>query len=100
MPTEAEFQELIDKCTWTWTTLNGKYGYKVESKVNGNFIFLPAAGHRAYSFLSEVGSYGEYWSSLTRNSFFVYCLSFTDNFLGVSDYGVRSYGLSVRPVCP
>ena len=41
MPTNAEFQELIDKCTWTWTTVNGKEGYKVTSKQNGNIIFLP-----------------------------------------------------------
>ena len=29
MPT---LKELIDKCTWTWTTLNGVEGYEVKSK--------------------------------------------------------------------
>lgn len=39
------FQELIDKCTWTWTTLNGKKGYNVKGQ-NGNTIFFPAAGFK------------------------------------------------------
>ena len=46
LPTKAECQELIDNCTWTLTTYNGKKGYKVVSKKNNNSIFLPAAGGR------------------------------------------------------
>ena len=51
MPTNAEFEELLNtsNCTWTWTTLNGVSGYKVVSKKSGyagNWIFLPAAGCR------------------------------------------------------
>ena len=37
MPTDAEWTELCEQCTWTWTTQNGVNGYKVKSK-NGNFI--------------------------------------------------------------
>ena len=62
MPTTTELQELIDNCTWTWTSQNGVLGYKVTGK-NGNSIFLPAAGCRYRSSLNEAGSYGEYWSS-------------------------------------
>ena len=29
MPTEREMEELVNKCTWTWTTLSGVKGYKV-----------------------------------------------------------------------
>lgn len=43
MPTEDEIKELVDKCTWTWTTQDGKNGYKVIGP-NGNSIFLPAGG--------------------------------------------------------
>ena len=46
MPTDAEWQELIDNCIWTWITINKVEGYKVQSKKTGytdNWIFLPAA---------------------------------------------------------
>ena len=42
MPTKAELNELLNNCTWTWTTQNGHKGYKVTGP-NGNSIFLPAA---------------------------------------------------------
>ncbi len=41
MPTETECEELLDNCTWKWTTQNGVKGYKVIG-TNGNSIFLPA----------------------------------------------------------
>jgi hypothetical protein len=44
MPTEAEFQELFDKTTAEWTTVNGVLGYKLTSQSNGNSIFLPVTG--------------------------------------------------------
>ena len=62
LPTQAEFQELIDKCTWTWTSQGDHNGYKVTGK-NGNSIFLPAAGCRYGSSLSLAGEIGSYWSS-------------------------------------
>ena len=99
MPTNAEFQELIDNCTWTWTTMNGKNGYKVVSKSNGNSIFLPAAGWRYDTSLSSAGSYGSYWSSSLYESrsciargLFLYSDSHA-----AGDGGRRS-GQSVRPV--
>ena len=62
MPTSAEWEELIEKCTWTWTTLKGVNGYEVKA-VNGNSIFLPAAGIYIGEKLSDAGNYGDYWSS-------------------------------------
>ena len=44
MPTYAEAQELLSKCTWKETTLKGVYGFLVTSKINGNTIFLPYTG--------------------------------------------------------
>ncbi|MBO7112331.1 MAG: hypothetical protein J6V75_00065, partial [Bacteroidaceae bacterium] len=35
MPTISEFEDLINNCTWTWTTQNGVNGYKVTSKKSG-----------------------------------------------------------------
>ena len=66
MPTKTEQDELRDNCTWTWTTINGIEGYKVQSNKPGytdRWIFLPAAGCRSGTFLRSVGSYGLYWSS-------------------------------------
>ena len=68
MPTDAEWDELMntDNCSWTWTTINGVNGRKVQSKKSGytdNWIFLPAAGDRSGTSLYDAGSRGYYWSS-------------------------------------
>ena len=99
MPTDAEFQELIDKCTWTWTTVNGKNGYKVVSKSNGNSIFLPAAGFRSGTSLGSADSYGYYWSSSLdeSNSYYARGLDFSSDSRS-TNYNDRGYGGSVRPV--
>ena len=95
LPTKTECKELVDRCTWKWTTQNGVDGYKVTGP-NGNSIFLPAAGYRTSS-LSSVGSRGDYWSSTPPNSKYAYTLYFKSSGLGMNDYN-RSFGQSVRPV--
>ena len=99
MPTDAEWSELINNCTWTWTTQYGEYGKNVTSKINGNSIFLPAAGYRNGSSLSGAGSYGYYWSSSldTDNPRYAWGVDFSSS--TVYRY-YRYYGRSVRPVCP
>lgn len=98
MPTFDELQELITSCTCTWTTLNGVNGYKVTSKVNSSYIFLPAAGLRTES-SGSVGSYGSCWSSTPRDYYgdYAYDLFFDRNGHDVSYYN-RFLGQSVRPV--
>ena len=103
MPTDAEMTELREQCTWTWTTQNGVYGYKVTSKKSGytnKSIFLPAAGYRYGSSLSNAGSYGYYWSSsldtdYPSNAWYVY---FGSSYVR-RDGSNRYCGFSVRPVC-
>ena len=101
MPTRNEFKELIANCTWTWTTLNGVNGYKVTSRSNGNFIFLPAAGWRYDTNLYDAGNGGRYWSSSLYESYSyrAHDLSFKSGGSG-TDYHYRRDGQSVRPVCP
>ena len=41
MPTKGSFKELFENCTWELTSLGNIKGYKVTSKINGNYIFLP-----------------------------------------------------------
>lgn len=100
MPTDAEFQELIDKCTWTWTTMDGKEGYKVVSTVNGNSIFLPCAG-RCDNTSCRAGRNGSYWSSSlnTSNSTLARYLYF-DHVKYYTNDRMRCSGQSVRPVFP
>ncbi len=99
MPTEAEMQEFIDKCTWTWTTQNGVKGYKVTGP-NGNSIFLPAAGFRNWSSLDYAGSNGSYWSSTPYDNGYDYdaCYLYFDSGSQSMGYTNPSDGHSVRPV--
>ena len=99
MPTPAQFQELKDKCEWTWSTKNGKNGYEVKGP-NDNTIFLPAAGSRNGASLNGVGSDGYYWSSslLTNNPQGGHRLYFYWFDVLPDGWGYRCYGFSVRPV--
>ena len=98
MPTKAEFEELIDRCTWAWTTQGGKSGYRVTGP-SGKSIFLPAAGYRYGTSLFSAGSFGSYWSSTPYSSYagFAYYLSFYGSNHYVSGY-YRRYGHTMRPV--
>ena len=102
MPTYEEQDELLNNCTWTWTTQNGVNGYTVTGP-NGNRIFLPAAGYRIDSSLDSAGSYGDYWSSSldTDDSDGAWDLGFY--LVDVSRYShyvnVRHCGQPVRAVC-
>ena len=101
MPTDAEWTELREQCTWTWTTQNGVNGYQVTSKTNSNSIFLPAAGSRRGTNLSYAGNDGYYWSS-SLNEYgpgYAWYLYFDSDSVRRRDYN-RRYGQSVRPVCP
>ena len=100
LPTKAEFDELIDNCTWTRTTQNGHNGYKVTSKKNGNSVFLPAAGWRVGALSYGRGTDGFYWSATPNESDSVsaYYLIFYEGYLGTYCYN-RSDGHRVRPVC-
>lgn len=106
MPTAEECQELINKCTWTWTTLNGINGFKVQSTVDGytdNWIFLPAAGWRlANSFYGENAGLN-YWSkSIGSSPSYAISIINSDDQLDVyrkEDTTSRCNGFSIRPVC-
>ena len=63
MPTKENFQELIDECTWTWTTLNEINGYSITGP-NGKTLFLPAAGYGSRILgASNVGKNLNYFTS-------------------------------------
>lgn len=104
MPTVNESIELLNNCTWTWTTVNGVNGYRVTSNKSGytdRSIFLPAAGCRYDATLSNFRSYGYYWSSSLSTDdpdHARYLIFYSGSHYTNSSY--RDRGRSVRPVCP
>lgn len=103
MPTKAEQDELINECTWTWTTQNGVNGYRVTSNKSGykdKSIFLPAAGYRDGTSLYDVGSWGIYWSSslYTDSPSDAFCIYYNTNYVYWLTNDSRCNGHSVRPV--
>ena len=104
IPTDEEWTELrnTNNCSWTWTTIDGVNGYKVQSKKPGytdNWIFLPAAGYRNDGSLNGVGSVGDYWSSslYTDYPYNAYYMSFFSGYFSRGSSS-RYNGRSVRPV--
>ena len=97
-PSMAQWEELKNNTKHEWTTRNGKQGCLFTAK-NGKSVFLPAAGDRWDSELTDAGARGNYWSrSLTTAvPSSAYRLCFYSDFCGISNY-TRSNGFSVRPV--
>ena len=120
MPIKKEMEELVEQCTWKWYSkgneeYNGVAGYKVISKKNGNYLFLPAAGIYDLSEIKEVGEEGYYWTATLGDSDVECLTAYLLNFLSISDAyqtagnairhvfdgnALRCNGLQVRAVCP
>ena len=98
LPTKQEFEELVSKCSWSWTNQNNHNGYMVTG-INGNKIFLPAAGYRSKSSVGSPNIGGHYWSASPDPINMAYFLRFLEN---MYKYDVssssRRHGGSVRPV--
>lgn len=104
MPTIDEFDELIENCNWKWTTFNGVVGYKVISKENCKWIFLPASNGQTDKGSVSSDVKGFYWTSqMPQRSTTVDKASFSlvfdeeEKYLH-SNYNSSYYGLTVRPV--
>lgn len=99
MPTKAEFQELLDNCTWTYGQNDGVYGYYVTGK-NGNSIFLPK---KKVFFESSINSglfdeFNSYLSSTQYDSSKAYNLNFKGDTVKTISRYQKCYGLQIRPV--
>lgn len=62
LPTDEEWQELYDKCRWTWTIRDG-IGGRVITGPNGNSIFVPASGIDIDGEKLVNGCIGIYWTA-------------------------------------
>ncbi|MCM1168477.1 MAG: hypothetical protein NC324_00915 [Bacteroides sp.] len=100
MPSQAEFQELVENCTWEWTEVNGIQGCRATA-ANGNSIFFPAAASRdGQNVSNQVGQRGCYWSGTLYpdNDRFAYYFYFYDKNQYADRNNRRYMGYSVRPV--
>ena len=100
MPTTDEWQELIYSCNRVWTENykgTGVKGSIFTSRVNGNSVFLPAAGYCNISSVNLVGSEGNYWSASGRSLGYAWCLYFYFGDQRLGSYR-RCCGCSVRGV--
>ena len=99
MPTLAEWQELYNNTTCTWTQQSGVNG-RLFTASNGNSLFLPAAGHRDGSSLDYAGSRGFYWSISLYTDYPLDAMyfDFTSGYFNVYRYYERLFGFTVRPV--
>lgn len=98
MPTKAEFDELLNECTWQWTNSGGHLGYRVTGP-NGNSIFLPASGFKGTEGLVSLGSAGYYASSnpherMDYQAYYLYIASGKRK----TDTTYKCLGITVRPV--
>ena len=110
IPTYAEWKELLDDCTWVWTSSyngTGISGCIVTSTIagfEGRSIFLPAAGslrHYATGYVSEEENCS-YWSSSLDESYPLYA-----HYIVVGhNTDIREFAKdsriklgSIRPVC-
>lgn len=102
MPTIEEVKELINNCSWTWTTQNGVNGVLVTGP-NSNSIFLPAGGRKyGTKGLRDFGEYGCYWSSSLDSSdgtsAYAKLLLFFEDGQDWNDDRNRFNGMLIRPV--
>ena len=105
MPTVEQFVELFntDYVTNEWVTDyqgSGISGRLFTSVNNGNTLFIPAAGFCGKGKVNDVGDWGNVWSSSlnTDNVISAWDFNFDNNEAGVSSYGGRCNGQSVRGV--
>ena len=98
MPSDDQWEELLENTTNVWTTQNGVNG-RLFTGNNGNSLFLPSAGSRWDSGLYGVGSGGGYWSGslYAGNLGGAWGFFFDSGRYYVYD-GYRIGGLSVRAV--
>ena len=105
MPTEAEFQELLDNTDNEWIedfNGSGGNGRKFTSKINGNSIFIPASGVRSGSAFCYQDIFSHVWSSslVTESPFFAWDLYFNSGGISAHSGSARYFRFAVRGVMP
>ena len=96
IPNEADFMEMVANCTTQYDSIGDVIGVRYTSKINGNSIFLPAAGVMVDRTLVGAGV-NVYFVTSTLSydprKMTCYILSGSG-----SSYPYRCYGYPIRPV--
>ncbi|MBP3756600.1 MAG: hypothetical protein J6I61_04880 [Prevotella sp.] len=96
LPTASDFEELFQRCSYEWTTIDGVSGMEFTGP-NGNKLFLPAAGERNGNDISGEGTLGAYMTGSYNAS--AACMSYRFSQSGGGKASSAVYtGLSIRPV--
>ena len=97
-PSQTDFAELKNQCTWSKTTKAGVAGYSVTGP-NGNKIFLPFSGWYIMGQTYQVGTIGYYWTTTPGNGEFAVALCINSDMVDVSStYNTEIIKAMVRPV--
>ena len=97
MPQMHEIKELLEKCEWEWTDIEGINGYKVKGQ-NGNFIFLPVTGENVVDEQKSIEA-GFYWTGIaSSNRNEAKFLFFNKDNKSAKENGQRWHGMAIRPV--
>ena len=108
-PRLADIYELVTECQWIWAKVNGVNGFNVVSKINGNHIFLPAAGFMntlaaiaaGTEGVLDQGAWGYYWTTTPYDESYVNkeaCGLLLSSGGYQTEVGLRYNGFSIRPV--
>lgn len=99
IPTRADYEELFEYCSWTWTQKNGHNGYLVTGP-NRNSIFLPAAGSYGADYIGDISQAGYYWTNAlyTNQTDCAWSMAFSETEMGVNYVTGRPVCASIRPV--
>ena len=94
MPTEAEYQELLDNSGWSWVEYHNVGGLAVTSKINGNTLFFPQTR------TDWDGPWGDYWSASLCDYYTPNASGFRAVTGGISSANLikRCDGAAIRPV--
>ena len=110
MPTMQEMRNLIDQCTWTYTSQTDKdgvvtAGYEITRAGYSDKLFLPCVGEKRTGSYDSNNAY--YWTdeiySSIPSSFnkFAFALSVNTNTNSIDiEYEGRQFALPIRPVLP
>lgn len=92
----------------TWGTINAKSTFETTCTTctsagwtaleAAGCVFLPAAGYREASTVTDAGDGAGYWSSSSGNAPYAFALYFESDYMTIQYGGSRKYGFSVRLV--
>lgn len=98
MPSHEEMVELLANCAAQMTTIDGVYGCRLTSRINGAELFLPAGGYRYRSNTEKKGVGSMIWSTTVVSTSYAYCLRLGDEGMTANSPSLRWFGLNIRAV--